>query len=274
MSLEKDIRELQEAAWDYYAVNGRHDLPWRQAEADGTFSAYKILVSELMLQQTQVPRVVPKFEAFLRHFPSMNELAAALLGDVLREWQGLGYNRRAKFLWQAAQKVTSECKGVIPKTATELVSLPGIGVNTAGAILAYAFDQPVTFIETNVRTVVIYHCFREGDAISDKQIREVVEQAVQGVESPREWYWALMDYGSALKKTHGNLNKLSNSYSRQSPFHGSKRQVRGKILRLLSAQPIPEPAIFNEIQDERTSDVLQELLDEGLIQKNDGMLHL
>jgi len=223
------------------------------------------MVSELMLQQTQVPRVVPKYRAFLERFPTAARLAEADLGDVLREWQGLGYNRRAKFLWQAAQAVAK--LGHFPDTAAELVQLPGIGPNTAGAILAYAYNQPAVFVETNVRTVYIHHFCGDREGIGDTEIARLVEQTLDR-EQPREFYWALMDYGSHLKATVGNLNKASKHYTKQSKFHGSRRQVRGQVIRLLGAKHHSLAELQAAIADGRLAAVLHELEQEGLVRQS------
>jgi A/G-specific adenine glycosylase len=253
-----------ETLWDYYAQSGRGSLPWRQPESDGSFNPYKILVSELMLQQTQVARVIPKYHAFLTRFADESALARADLGEVLQEWQGLGYNRRAKFLWQAAQNVASQ--GTFPDTVSGLVALPGIGVNTAGAIMAYAYNQPVVFIETNVRTVYIHHFFADETDVSDKAITQLVQQTVDH-DNPREFYWALMDYGSNLKATVGNLNKVSRHYAKQSKFEGSRRQVRGKIIRILSDKAYSSEELKQAVNDVRYDEVVAALLDEGMIRR-------
>ncbi|MEJ0072891.1 MAG: A/G-specific adenine glycosylase [Candidatus Saccharibacteria bacterium] len=278
-----------ETLWEYYGAHGRHDLPWRQPEPDGRFDAYKVMVSELMLQQTQVPRVMPKYAAFLERFPTVHALASADLGDVLRTWQGLGYNRRAKFLWQAAQMIDNMSH--FPDTLEELVKLPGIGHNTAGAIMAYAYDQPAVFVETNVRTVYIHHFLHDRDDVTDKEILNLLQQTIfegegkeqpetlalpkpgamrktvglSHVEQPREFYWALMDYGSYLKTQVGNPNKASKHYAKQSQFQGSRRQVRGQVLRALGEQPMELAALQALITDERLESVLNDLVQEGLI---------
>lgn len=256
-----------ETVWGYYRDYGRHDLPWRQPEPDGSFDSYKIMVSEIMLQQTQVPRVVPKYAEFLKRFPNVQSLAAAELGDVLRVWQGLGYNRRAKFLWQAAQKVTE--LGEFPAGQAELVKLPGIGSNTAGAILAYAHNEPAVFIETNIRTVYIYHFYGDRAEVDDQEIRELLDNTLDR-EQPREFYWALMDYGSHLKATVGNLNKVSKQYAKQSAFNGSRRQVRGAVLRALGGGPLTLVELRKMIPDKRIESVLQDLSAEGLIRTTRG----
>ncbi|HEX7633345.1 MAG TPA: hypothetical protein VF401_03395 [Candidatus Saccharimonadales bacterium] len=267
------MEEFKVQVWDYYAKHGRHDLPWRQPELDGSFDPYKIMVSELMLQQTQVSRVISKYRDFLEQFPSATDLARASLGDVLRAWQGLGYNRRAKFLHQAAQKVVTDFDGVFPQTIPDLVSLPGVGVNTAGAIAAYAFNQKVAFIETNIRTVIIHHFFEDHEDISDKDIMKYVDLALD-LEHPREWYWALMDYGSYLKQTVGNHNRRSASYTKQSRFEGSKRQIRGAVLRQLGSQELTVAQLHAAIHDERLDTVIDDLLREGLIRRHGSKLVL
>lgn len=251
-----------ETLWAYYAAAGRGSLPWRLPDTDGSFDPYKIMVSELMLQQTQVTRVIPKYEAFLQSFPTAKALADSSLGEVLRAWQGLGYNRRAKFLWQTAQIVDN--LNHFPHTLEELVKLPGIGKNTAGAILAYAFNQPTLFVETNVRTVYIHHFFAERMEVSDKDILDLLGQTLDH-EHSREFYWALMDYGSHLKATVGNPNKASKHYTKQSTFHGSRRQIRGQVLRLLGDGAKTATELEQVIPDERLAGVLAELIAEQLI---------
>lgn len=258
------VADFQATVWSFYRGSGR-DLPWRRPEPDGSFDPYKILVSEIMLQQTQVGRAIPKFHQFLERFPSFEALASVPLGDVLKLWSGLGYNRRAKFLWQAAKQVIDEHGGQLPATTAELVRLPGIGANTAGAVLAYAFNQPVVFIETNIRTVFIHHFFADQPGVTDRQILDLVAATLPA--DARRWYWALMDYGSHLKQTGGNLNKLSKHYVKQSAFQGSRRQIRGQILRLLGEKTYTLASLQKAIIDERLTGVLGDLLAEGLIEK-------
>lgn len=269
--IDDTMREFQAAVWRYYDQHGRHDLPWRQPDVDGSFSPYKIMVSELMLQQTQVSRVVPKYYEFLERFPDASFLARAPLGDVLVAWQGLGYNRRAKYLWQAAQMVTSQLHGDFPKDQKELTALPGVGWNTAGAIMAYAYDAPVRFIETNVRTVYIHHFFDDRTDVSDKEIEQLA--ATGG----RSWHWALMDYGVHIKQTHGNKSRASKSYSKQSPFQGSRRQVRGAVVRYLSQRSASREVLAAGpgLQgDPRLDSVLADLVREGLVVERSGSYSL
>lgn len=261
-------KEFIETVWDYYHEHGR-DLPWRQPEPDGTFDPYKIMVSEVMLQQTQVARVIPKYEAFLAQFPSLQSLSAASLADVIKAWSGLGYNRRAKFLWQAAQAIGAP----FPDTREGLSALPGIGMNTAGAILAYAYNQPVVFVETNIRTVYIHHFFADRTDVHDKELLPFIEKTLDR-EMPREWYWALMDYGVFLKSTVGNMSQNSKHYTKQSTFQGSKRQIRGEVLRQLRDGPLEVSKLHERIPDERLTAVLQDLASEKLITQNGSNFYL
>lgn len=266
-------KRFQQVVMAYYHSHGRHELPWRLPEADGSFDPYKILVSELMLQQTQVPRVISKFQGFMARFPSLQALARATLGDVLTAWSGLGYNRRAKYLQQAAQKIMIEHGGIFPQNVRALTSLPGVGKNTAGAILAYAFNQPVVFVETNIRTVYLHHFFHDQVDISDDSIRFLVEHSVD-IHHPREWYWALMDYGSYLKQTVGNLNTASVHYTKQSKFQGSRRQIRGAIIRALTTKPLAADELKALIVDDRLPAILKDLVKEGMITKAGGKYEL
>ncbi len=212
----------------YYAEHGRHTLPWRK-----THNPYRILVSEIMLQQTQVERVIPKYENFLKLFPTVGALAAASLGEVLVAWQGLGYNRRAKMLHACAQVVVHELKGRWPQTHAGLLALPGVGPYTASAILAFAFNMPTPLIETNVRTVYIHHFCKEETAVADSALLPIIERTLD-TANPRLWYAALMDYGSHLKVTVGNKSRASKHHVQQSTFAGSDRQIRGAIVRYLA----------------------------------------
>lgn len=277
------IVSFHRALTDYYYQSGRHDMLWRRPESHGHFDPYKILVSEVMLQQTQVDRVTPKYTQFLRKFPTVHELASAKLSDVLKVWNGLGYNRRAKYIWEAAKMVEKDFNGEFPVVLEELKRIPGIGPNTAGAIMAYAYNEPVVFVETNIRTVIIHHFFKDKSSVHDAEIREVLtrvmpqssQKDMQGVVlGPREFYWAMMDYGAFLKKTVGNLSRASRHYTRQSTFQGSLRQIRGKIVRMLTMGPMTEKALQEQIADDRTDDVLDALEREGLISRHGNRVRL
>lgn len=252
--------EFRELVW----TSGRElyrDMPWRDEP-----SPYHVLVSELMLQQTQVGRVIPKFEAFMKAFPTIEKLGESSLAEVLVLWSGLGYNRRAKYLWQTALEVGLRFDGELPRTQKELVSLPGIGPNTAAAILNYAYEIPTAFVETNIRTVYFHHFFEDRTDISDKEIVELVEQTIDR-EHPREWFWALMDYGSRLKSTAGGRLDQSKHYKKQSPLAGSPREMRGRIIRTLTLQELTTEALKHAVDaDERFEPALQNLKDEHMVE--------
>ena len=223
----QDSISFQNFVLRFYQKHGRHELPWRQTD-----SPYHILVSDLMLQQTQVARVIPKYEAFMQRFPSISTLAQANLSEVLTFWQGLGYNRRAKFLWQLAEKIENSQTKEFPKTESELQQLPGVGPYTASAILSFAYNQPTTIIETNVRTVFLHHFFPMQTEVPDSKLLPLIKQTLY-TPNPSEWYWALMDYGAYLKKILPNPSRKSKHHIKQSIFKGSLRQVRGEIIRIL-----------------------------------------
>ncbi len=223
------LRELK----SFYKKSGRTHLPWRT-----TRDPYKILVSELMLQQTQVARVIPKYETFLKRFPTFSVLAKAPLIDVLKEWQGLGYNRRAKFLHQTAKVIMTRSDLVRSKWTVEfLESLPGIGPYTARAVSVFAYNRPEVFIETNIRTVFLHHYFRQGRTLSDGKVADaeilpLIERELRRSKmEPRDFYAALMDYGSHLKGSGLRINNKSKHYVKQSKFEGSTRQKRAALLR-------------------------------------------
>jgi A/G-specific adenine glycosylase len=264
-----DVVQFQQTIWQYYREHGRHDLPWRQPEADGSFDPYKILVSEIMLQQTQVQRVMPKYVAFLEAFPNVEVLAAAPLNVVLQLWSGLGYNRRAKFLMRAAQTVVHNFDGIFPQDQKQLVTLPGVGIHTAGAIMAYAYNAPAVFIETNIRTVYIHHFFADQTDIADAAIATIVGETLDR-DNAREWYWALMDYGSFLKQSVGNVSRSSKAYVKQSTFAGSNRQLRGAVIRELLDKPKSLEELSQLLPDDRLSTVLATLVQEGMVSEAQG----
>lgn len=257
----------------FYTTNGRHDLPWRQ-----THNPYKILVSEIMLQQTQVARVITKYDEFLSQFPTVQSLATAPLGAVLTLWQGLGYNRRAKMLHACAQTIVNEYNGVWPRDIATLRTLSGIGPYTAGAVAAFAFLVPSTIIETNVRTVYIHHFFPNDTEVPDSALLPIITATLDH-DDPRSWYYALMDYGSHLKQTIGNKNTQSKHYVKQSKFAGSDRQIRGAIIRALSKanQVLTSSQLINEVKESDTARLevqLQKLISEKMVEKVGTMYRL
>jgi len=221
------MKTFKETIHAYYALNKR-PFPWRDTE-----NPYHVLVSEIMLQQTQTYRVEPKFLNFISLFPTIQSLACAPLATVLMAWQGLGYNRRAKFLHQTAQEIVANHNATVPENPLDLQKLPGIGYATACSIAAFAYNKPTAFIETNIRAVFIHFFFTAADDVHDAQLIPLVEQALEG-EDPRQWYYALMDYGVMLKKVHKNPSRCSKHHVVQSKFEGSDRQIRGAIIRVLT----------------------------------------
>lgn len=288
---KKQIVAFQKRVWGYYLREGRHDLPWRfgvgekVGEKGGAqrrpnlkrLDPYSIFVSELMLQQTQVDRVIPKYFAFIKKFPDVFAVARAKQSDIVRLWQGLGYNRRALYLKKACESVAKEHNGKFPVSFDLLIKLPGIGPYTAGAICAFAYNQPVVFIETNIRSVFLHEFFAEQSAISDKEIFPLIEQTIDS-QNPREWYWALMDYGSFLKKSQPNPSQRSMHHKVQSRFIGSDRQIRGAIVFVLGAHSILSKnkffGLLAKYEKNRVSVQLERLLCEGFVTQKGEMFRL
>jgi A/G-specific adenine glycosylase len=266
------MKKFRFAVWDYWKKHGRHDLPWRQPSlklrhGKQDFDPYRIMVSEVMLQQTQVPRVIEKYKEFLKEFPNVRALARASLSDVLRVWSGLGYNRRGKYLHDAAKAIVALHKGKVPNGKEELLALPGMGPYTSSAIRVFAYDLPDILIETNVRAVFIHDFFHNKKDVSDEEIIPLAHEAAEG-QDPRKWHWALMDYGVRIKKMYENPARKSKHYVRQSKFEGSLRQVRGAILRELhkgssSLRKLP-------FEKERIENALLGLTRDALVSKRKG----
>lgn len=281
---------------EFVAKKGRElyrDLPWRR-----TYDPYAIWISEVMLQQTQVSRVDGRWQRWLERFPTVDALAAAAPSDVLEEWQGLGYNRRALSVHRAAQAI-SEAGGIFPQDSKELVKLPGIGPATAAGIRAFAFNLHGVYLETNVRTVFLHELYPQAEGVPDSELVPLVEltcpasvtnaadTAVETAETeltPRSWYYALLDYGAYLKKTIPNPSRRSKSHVKQSRFEGSHRQKRAELLRVLLAHKDEGGAEFETLHQELcqievnagretldeqvTLGLLEELAKEGFCQKN------
>lgn len=260
-----DAREFRELVWERGHELYR-EMPWRD---EPTF--YHVLVSELMLQQTQVSRVLVKFTEFMNAFPSVDDLARASLADVLKVWQGLGYNRRAKFLHQAAKHIVTHDT---PRSIEKLVELPGVGRNTAAAIMNYVYELPSAYVETNIRTVYFKHFFSGATVISDKELLVKVDETMDS-EHPREWFWALMDYGASLKAQGEGRLDVSKHYKKQTPLKGSVREVRGAILRELGARDMTRDELMVVLDaDERFSSAYDGLCRDGLIAETGGCSHL
>ena len=254
----------------FYLNQGRK-FSWRSE-----LSPYRVLVSEIMLQQTQTGRVEEKFVAFVSRFPGFLELAAAEFSEVLRYWKGLGYNRRAKYLHDISRLVVTEFDSVLPDDPEILVTFSGIGKATAASICVFAFNKPYAFIETNIRTVFIHFFFPTQLGVSDAQIMDLVEKTMDR-DNPRRWFYALMDYGVMLKKSVGNLSRQSSSYRKQSPFEGSDRQLRGKILDLLlshSRVDLKTAATLLDQPEDRLHALTRTLVSEGLVAEKNGWFRL
>lgn len=263
---KKETKIFREKIYGHYRLHGR-DFPWRR-----TTSPYQILVSEMMLQQTQVERVVRKYQEFVSRFIDFDALVRASLSDVLSAWQGLGYNRRAVALKRIAEVIVSDHGGQLPKDLESLSNLPGIGKTTAGEILAFAFNIPVPFIETNIRRVFIHEFFDGVDAVEDSSILPLVEATLDR-KNPRQWYWALMDYGSTLKKSVTNPNRRSAHYSRQPPFEGSDRRIRGILVRALlgrSDATVGELESETSVPQNRLNHILVGMTRDGIIREKNG----
>jgi len=242
-------------------------FPWRER-----ITPYRVVVSEIMLQQTGVERVRERYEPFVRLLPDFASLASMSLRDIMEAWQGLGYNRRALLLKRLAGVVMERHSGELPRDRESLLALPGVGEATAGAIMAFAFNMPAAFIETNIRRVFIHRFFADHTRVSDRQIMPLVEAALDR-SNPRDWYYALMDYGSVLGRTGQNPNRRSAHYSRQAPFPDSDRKARGEIISLLLKKgfaAIDDITCATGHDKDRLASVLHTMIRDGLIVQDDG----
>ncbi|MGO9410315.1 MAG: A/G-specific adenine glycosylase [Spirochaetia bacterium] len=242
-------------------------MPWRRTKVP-----YKILVSEVMLQQTSVGRVLPKYGEFLRAFPSIRALARSSVEEVLTVWKGLGYNRRALALRNAARIVSEKHGGRIPRTVEKLAALPGLGRATASSVLVFSFNVPIAFIETNIRRVFIHAFFPKASSVPDSRILPLVEKTLDR-KNPREWYYALMDYGAWMRAAVENPNRRSAVYTRQSPFEGSLRQLRGRVLDVMLALSTANGKQIERAlgkADSRLDEALSQLVSEGFLGEKGG----
>jgi A/G-specific adenine glycosylase len=261
MAATPDISEFRRTIRTFFRKHGRV-FPWRQ-----TRDPYAILLSEIMLQQTQTDRVVPKYEAFLKMYPNVSSLAQATTPALLKVWKGLGYNRRALHLRKAAQEICERYAGKVPHSIEELDALPGIGPYSAAAIATFAFGARASFIETNIRSVYLHTFFRDRQNVTDREILAVIGNSLPR-QNLRTWYYGLMDYGVHLKKIHKSINKRSAHYQRQSPFKGSWRQKRGQIVTLLAKGKLPSPRILSQklaLPVEEVCLLIEELQKEGFM---------
>ncbi len=258
LSSEK-IKHFQTEILVWYEKHKR-ELPWRR-----TRDPYKILVSEVMSQQTQIQRVIPKYEAWIEAFPTVESLAKARTSDVLRLWSGLGYNRRALNLQKAARVVVNEYKGDFPKVPSELEKLPGIGRYTAQAVSCFAYDAQVAVIDTNVRKVIAVEFFN-GVLPTEKVIEETAQKILPKGRA-YEWNQALMDYAGATLRKH----KIP--ATKQSHFLTSNRYFRGQTMKyLLTKHKVSFKELHSfftkqgrEIEKKRLERILQQLHQEGFL---------
>jgi len=261
--------EFQKIIYSYYRDHGRSFL-WRETD-----DPYEILVSEFMLQQTQTDRVLKKYRPFLEAFSDFETLARAQFKDIYSLWQGLGYNRRARHLHKTAQQITTQYDGTLPADPEQLQDLPGVGPATAGALQAFVFNKPVVFIETNIRTVFLHFYFPEDRNVTDNDLRQHIAETLDQ-DTPRRWYYALMDYGVMLKQKHPNPNRRSAHYAKQSRFKGSDRQIRGKILKQLLKDSTSSSDLADRLSEKtaRIDEILKALTIEGLIVKDNDRFSL
>lgn len=243
-------------------------MAWRE-----TRDPWAILVSEVMLQQTQVSRVQVKFEEWFDAFPDLRSVAAAPLSLVIERWQGLGYNRRAMWLKRSAEMIVERFGGEVPGDVVSLRELPGVGAATAAAVMNYAWGVPVPFIETNVRAVILHHFFAGASGVPDSQVMPIVS-ATWDLEEPRDWGYALMDYGTHLKRTLENPSRRSRHHARQTPFEGSRRQRRARLLRAVLERPGSDTETLASASGEDAAavhEILEELAEEGFIALEDDL---
>lgn len=269
------------------------DFTWRTNR-----DPYAILVSEVMLQQTQASRVVPYFDEWMSTFPDLESLADAPLQLVLSLWRGLGYNRRGLWLKQAAERTVAEHRASwsdgraeLPADLKCLLALPGIGPSTAAGIMAFGFGLPAVYLETNVRTVFLHELYADAQGVPDSAIVPLVERAMDEARGRgigvAEWYYALLDHGAFLKRTVPNPSRRSAHHATQSRFEGSRRQKRAWLLRAVMDEPglgVDEYAARLARQEEDlgrqapsvadVTDIIDALTAEGLLAIEDGRVSI
>lgn len=253
-----------------YYHDHKRELEWRDK-----ITPYRVFISEIMLQQTQVNRVQKKFPEFIENFPDFSTLAKGSITRILSTWQGMGYNRRALCLKKSAEIILERYKGTLPHDPILLDKLPGIGHATANSIVVFAYNIPKVFIETNIRKVFIHVFFKKKINSFDSDILSLVERSLD-IKNPRDWYYALMDYGASLSKLSSNPNRKSNMYRKQISFINSNRQIRGQILTHILKSSLNLSEIEKKIQfpKKRIYDNLNNLIQEGFIIKKEDKYHI
>jgi A/G-specific adenine glycosylase len=267
---QKQISSFQSMIFTWWEKN-RRDLPWRH-----THDPYKIAVSEIMLQQTQVLRVITKYREFIKEFPTVFDLAKVTTASVLRLWKGMGYNRRALYLRNMAKVVVKEYQGKFPVDEKLLIQLPGLGMYTARAILVFAYEKDIACVDTNIRKIIT-HFFFKDEAQKDLVIQQVADQLVP-VGKSWEWHQALMDYG-ALTMPNAKCPML-NTKKKSVPFRQTNRFYRGRIIDMLREKKYLETKIINYIfnqfnkQEYETQSIINSLIKDGLVTRKKNMLSL
>tara|TARA_Y100000310_G_scaffold172170_1_gene172282 strand:- start:4342 stop:5112 length:771 start_codon:yes stop_codon:yes gene_type:complete len=251
---------FQKKILSWYSKNKR-DLPWRK-----TTDPYKILVSEVMLQQTQVDRVIPYYTKWLEEWPDVKSLAKADTHKLLSLWSGLGYNNRALRLRKLCEFLVEKNNGEMPRQKDVLLSLPGIGPYTAGAIMAFAYNKEVAVVDTNIRRVFIHELKLKED-ISPEELEKIALGVVPKGKSCI-WYNALMDYGALFKTARKTGIE---SVSKQGKFEGSDRELRGEIIKRLVKEKSVEK---DSIVDRRKKRVLAGMERDGLIMIKKSVISL
>jgi len=255
-----EIAEFKEVVLSHYRQAGRK-FPWHFADPWG------VMVSEFMLQQTRVERVIPYWENWMKLWPLPKDLADASMETALRAWSGLGYNRRCRYLKDCAASIANENGGRVPETPRALLALPGVGPYMSAAIACFAYNFPTVFIETNIRSAVIHNFFPNRNDVRDSEIIPILEASLDR-DDPRTWHYALMDYGAFLKKTTANPGRRSAHYTRQSPFSGSFRQARGKVIKALVSMgrcTAEELKLASGLEERKLYDVLEKLKEESFV---------
>jgi A/G-specific adenine glycosylase len=255
------VDSFREIIYSHYSVSGR-SFPWRE-----TSDPYHILLSEMMLQQTQTFRALPKYEEFLQRWPTLEALSRASLTDVLSCWKGLGYNRRALALKKIAEISTRTYGGSLPVDQKELRALPMVGPATSAALLAFAHGIPSLYLETNIRRVLIYFFYHEVEQVHDRDLYVLLETLLDR-RDPRNWYYALMDYGVYLRTLVPNPNRRSAHYTRQAKFENSNRQIRGELLTVFTergASTVEELHASLKFDASRIDSCVEALVKEGFI---------
>jgi len=257
----KRIKFFQKSIFTWWTIHKR-DLPWRH-----TRDPYRIMVSEVMLQQTQVSRVLAGYREFIERYATVSDLAQATPADVLRIWKGMGYNRRAMYLLRAAKAIVEIYHGKFPVSEEELIKLPGLGKYTARAILVFAYAQEVPLVDTNIRQIIT-HFFFNGEPQKESVIEEVAGQLIPPAKS-WEWHQALMDYG-ALAMQNAKCQML-NKKKKTIPFRDSNRFYRGRIVDRLREGDMRESKLTSELEKkyEKSNDFLKAIL-QGL--EADGLI--